>query len=99
MIRVFLNSFYRYFDSDQELENGAFHRFITDKYGDVTGRGIFDDVIWNDDPDAPVTAPQWSAPKKKQSRIESSTAFCRGTGPIDAYLAGKKRARARTGSC
>lgn len=65
VIRVYLNSFYNFFDCNQELENAAFYKFALDKYGEVEGKGIFDDVIWADDPGAPVTAPSWKPPKKK----------------------------------
>jgi penicillin G amidase len=65
VIRVYLNSYWTFFDSDQELKNAALYRFAIEKYGDVEGKNIFEDVVWKDDPQAKTTAPQW-APSKKE---------------------------------
>lgn len=67
VIRVYLNSFHHFFEYGQELENAALYKFSLDKYGEVEGKNVFDDVVWKDDPGAPVTLPQWAPAKKEKT--------------------------------
>jgi penicillin G amidase len=71
VIRVYLNSYWTFFDCDQELKNAALYKFALEKYGDVEGKNLFDDVIWKDDPQAKTTAPQWTAPRKEKSGLDN----------------------------
>ncbi|MDQ7824060.1 MAG: penicillin acylase family protein [Candidatus Eremiobacteraeota bacterium] len=64
VIKIIITEFSMYYECDQELKNAALYKHLIDKFGDVEGKNIFDDVIWKDDPGTPVTAPGWAAPRK-----------------------------------
>ncbi len=76
VIRVYLNSFHLFFEYSQELENAALYKFALDKYGEVEGKNVFDDVVWKDDPGAPVTLPQWVPSKKEKISSGYTTTSC-----------------------
>ncbi|MHC9543339.1 MAG: penicillin acylase family protein [Vulcanimicrobiota bacterium] len=74
VIRVYLNSFHHFFEYGQELENAALYKFALDKFGEVEGKNVFDDVVWKDDPGAPVTLPQWAPAKKEKTTSDYTPA-------------------------
>lgn len=85
VIRVYLNSFHHFFEYGQELENAALYKFALDKFGEVEGKNVFDDVVWKDDPGAPVTLPQWAPAKKEKTTSEYTPASPGITRIADNY--------------
>ncbi|AXH99359.1 hypothetical protein DV702_06135 [Sporosarcina sp. PTS2304] len=55
IIRVYMATLSFFMDSHQELTNAEILKKLTDEYGKEQATKMFDDLVWSDDPEAPIT--------------------------------------------
>ena len=82
----------RYSDSTEEIANYQVLQQLTDAYGPVKGRALFEQLVWTEDPLAPTTVPGASGDAKgprnrtANKSANKSTNHLQGLSPVSPAL-------------